>query len=112
MAKCDEGYMCEVCGQPVENITESDLYLRYIIGEVTAFQLMSSPERHITCNPVLAQFIVDGDFEAVVVVGPFAKAELDPDDVTRRESLVSRGWRRLQEVRSLGIPIPEYPLKN
>ena len=34
MAKCDEGYRCEVCGQDVEAITESDLYLRFVLGEV------------------------------------------------------------------------------
>ena len=32
MAKCEEGYLCEVCGQDVAEITESDLYLRYVIG--------------------------------------------------------------------------------
>ena len=28
MARCDQGYLCDVCGQDVEAITESDLYLR------------------------------------------------------------------------------------
>ena len=26
MAKCDEGYLCQVCGHEVEQIVESDLY--------------------------------------------------------------------------------------
>ena len=44
MAKCDEGYRCEVCGVDVEAITESDLYLRYVLGEVP-LELTSSPPR-------------------------------------------------------------------
>ena len=110
MAKCDQGYLCEVCGQPVENITDSDLYLRYIIGEVSVRELARAPERHIRCNPTQAQFIVDSGFEPVVAAGPFAKQNLDPADVARREDLVTRGWRRLQEVRRLKLPIDQYPL--
>ena len=34
MARCDQGYLCEVCGAEVEEITESDLYLAYVLGEV------------------------------------------------------------------------------
>ena len=30
--KCEEGYLCDVCGGDVEEITDSDLYLRYVIG--------------------------------------------------------------------------------
>lgn len=112
MAKCDEGYNCEVCGEYVHNISQSDLYLRYIIGEISSRQLLSSPERHVRCNPTLAQFIIDPSFEPVVVEGPFAKSSLDPESVAQRESLVTRGWRRLQEVRTLGIPISEYPLSQ
>lgn len=110
MAKCDQGYLCEVCGEPVPNITGSDLYLRYILGEIDSRALLSSPERHLRCNPTLAQFIVDAAFEPVTVDGPFAKEHLDPDEVRAREERVTRGWRRLQEVRKLGIPISEYPL--
>ena len=110
MAKCDQGYLCEVCGDEVSDITVSDLYLRYVIGEIDSRALLAAPERHIGCNPTLGQFIVDDDFVPIVVDGPFAKSELDPGDVAGREDLVSRGWRRLQEVRSLNIPISEYPL--
>ena len=110
MAKCDEGYLCEVCGEPVEGIANSDLYLRYIIGEVDADALLKSPERHIRCNPVQAQFIVDEEFQPISVEGPFDKRQLDPDDVDRKEELITRGWRRLREVRNLGIPISDYPL--
>lgn len=110
MARCDQGYLCEVCGEDVDGIADSDLYLRYIIGEVQSRQLLSSPERHIRCNPTLAQFIVDAQFSPVSVAGAFAKEELDAENRQSREELVTRGWQRLREVRRLGIPIAEYPL--
>ncbi|MCA9053488.1 MAG: hypothetical protein KDA75_06605 [Planctomycetaceae bacterium] len=110
MAHCELGYLCDVCGDEVADITDSDLYLRFVIGEVPARQLLAAPERHIRCNPTLAQFIVDGQFAPVEVEGPFCKHQLDPLEVRRRESLVTRGWQRLHEVRQLGIPIAEYPL--
>lgn len=110
MAKCDLGYLCEVCGDEVEFIEGSDLYLRYVLGEVEARQLLSTPERHLHCNPIVAQFIVDPAFEPIVVEGVFCKSELDPDSVRERESIVTRAWQRLQEVRQLGVPISEYPL--
>jgi hypothetical protein len=110
MAQCDQGYLCEVCGDEVEFVEGSDLYLRFILGEVEARQLLSTPERHLRCNPVVAQFIVDPAFEPVIVEGVFSKTELDPASVREREALVTRAWRRLQEVRSLGVPISEYPL--
>lgn len=112
MAKCDQGYLCEVCGEEVPNITVSDLYLRYVIGEVTGRQLLSAPERHIRCNPTLAQFIVAENFSPVTVEGLFSKEFLDPEDVRSREDLVTRGWKRLQEVRRLGLSIPDYPLSR
>jgi hypothetical protein len=112
MAKCDQGYLCEVCGQEVPNITGSDLYLRYVIGEIDSHALLSSPERHLRCNPTLAQFIVDDAFEPVIVEGPFGKQHLDPEEVRAREQLVTRGWRRLQDVRKLGLPISQYPLTH
>ena len=110
MARCDQGYLCDVCGQDVEQITESDLYLRYVMGEVSPLALPKERERHIRCNPALAQYIVDPAFEAVVVSGAFAKAELDPAFVTDEERRVTRGWRRLQAIPTLGLTIAEYPL--
>lgn len=110
MAHCDRGYICEVCGEEVPELEESDLYLRYILGEVAPRELLSSPERHLRCNPTLAQFIVDPEFPPVAVSGPFSKKELDPADVARREAEVTRGWHRLRQVRGLGVPVSEYPL--
>lgn len=110
MARCDEGYICEVCGQDVASIVESDLYLRYVIGLLDPETLHTSKERHIGCNPTLAQFIVDPDFPPVVVRGDFAKNQLDPSFVRQREQLVTRGWRRLRELMQDPPPILEYPL--
>ncbi|MDA7980556.1 MAG: hypothetical protein MPJ50_17500 [Pirellulales bacterium] len=111
MAKCEEGYLCDVCGGDVENITQSDLYLRYVIGLIDPEELHVAGERHIRCNPALAQFIADEEFTPPVVVdGPFDKRSLDPEYVRQRERLVTRGWHRLREVQSQDLPIIEYPL--
>ena len=110
MARCEQGYLCEVCGEEVHNITDSDLYLRYIIGEADGRELLSTPDRHLRCNPTQAQFIVDEAFEPVCVEGPFDKRQMDPEYVREREDLITRGWRRLQEVNTLLVPIAEYPL--
>jgi hypothetical protein len=110
MAKCDEGYLCDVCGQDVAELKDSDLYLRYIVGLLDPEVLHTTKERHIQCNPTLAQYIVCDDFEPVIVEGPFGKRQLDAAYVAERERLITRGWKRLREVTSLGVPIIEYPL--
>jgi hypothetical protein len=110
MARCGQGYLCEVCGQEVAEITDSDLYLRYVIGEVSPEMLHRLRERHVRCNPALAQFIVDPSFAPVRCDGPFAKGGLDPAYVAAQEALVTRGWRRLQELPKLRLTILEYPL--
>ena len=110
MAACDEGYLCDVCGNDVAAITESDLYLRYVMGEVSPLALPTMRERHITCNPATAQYIVDPAFPPVTCAGMFAKVNLDADYVRQQEGLVTRAWRRLQEIPRLGLPITEYPL--
>jgi hypothetical protein len=110
MARCDQGYLCDVCGEDVEAITDSDLYLRYVLGEVSPLELPTLRERHIRCNPAVAQYIVDAAFEPVCCEGMFAKEQLDPAFVREEEARVTRGWRRLQEIPRLGVAIPEYPL--
>ena len=110
MAKCDEGYRCEVCGRDVEAITDSDLYLRFVLGEVPLETLHLLPERHLRCNPALAQYIVHPGFEPVACASPFAKGELDAEFVAREEARVSRGYRRLLAIPTLGLAVPEYPL--
>src|ERR1700684_3083666 len=103
MAQCDEGYLCDVCAKDVEAIIDSDLYLRYVLGEVHPEQLHRTPERHICCNPVLAQFIADPAFPPVACPGAFSKSELDPVFVAAEEQRVTRGWRRLQEIPRLEL---------
>lgn len=110
MAKCEEGYLCDVCGRDVEEITDSDLYLRYVIGFIDPEVLHTEKERHIRCNPTLAQFIVDDDFDPVTAEGEFEKSRLDAGYVKSRERLLTRGWRRLKELRGMEVPIIEYPL--
>ncbi len=110
MVACDQGYLCDVCGKDVEAIIDSDLYLRYIMGEVSPLALPTMRERHIRCNAGTAQYIVDPAFEPVICEGFFAKTLLDANYVAQQEALVTRAWRRLQEVPRLGIPLTEYPL--
>jgi len=110
MARCDEGYLCDVCGVDVEAIVDSDLYLRYVLGEISPLVLPHERERHIRCNPAVAQYIVDADFDPVICPGMFAKVNLDASFVREEEARITRAWRRLQELPHLGLPITEYPL--
>lgn len=112
MARCEQGYLCEVCGDEVDSIADSDLYLRYVIGEIRAQLLLAAPERHLRCNPVLAQFIRHPDFPAVTVEGDFDCRLFDPQETARRCELVTRGWLRLQELAAQPEPLPlaDYPL--
>jgi hypothetical protein len=112
MARCEQGYLCDVCGQEVQGLAESALYLRYVLGDTPPEQLLGSRERHLRCEPSLAQFIVDPLFPAVACAGPFAKNQLDPGFVREEEARVTRGWRRLQEAATQGLAVPEYPLEE
>jgi hypothetical protein len=112
MARCERGYLCDVCGREVGEIAESELYLRYVLGEVPLSALHQMPERHLRCNPAMAQFVVDPSFEPVVCTGPFAKAEMDAEFVAEQECRVTAAWRRLQELPQLGLPLSEYPLPD
>src|SRR6516225_9161849 len=98
MAGCERGYLCAVCGEEVEEITDSDLYLRYVLGEIAADALDRLPERHLRCDPALAQFIVAEGFTPLVLESAFAKAHLDPEFVQGEEERVTRGYLRLREL--------------
>ena len=110
MARCEQGYLCEVCGKEVEEISDSDLYLRYVLGEVPPERLHLEPDRHLSCNPCMAQYIVSEQFTQVPCPGPFDKHFLDRDFVSQEETRITRGWERLMQVAGSGIPISEYPL--
>lgn len=110
MARCEQGYLCSVCGEEVEDLRDSDLYLRYLLGEVDPETLHVAPERHLRCNPTLAQFIVADGFDPVTVAGPFGKAGLDPAFVAAEEARVTAAYRRLAElyVGSRSSPLTDY----
>jgi hypothetical protein len=110
MVACERGYLCDVCGGDVGEITESDLYLRYVLGEVDPETLHMQPERHIRCNPTLAQFIVAEGFAPMEAPGFFAKSQLDRAFVAAEEARVTRGYLRLCALPTLGLPLTEYPL--
>lgn len=112
MARCDQGYLCDVCGEEVDNIRESDLYLRFVTGQITSQALLASPERHLQCNPVVAQFITDAQFDTPTASGAFCKTQLDAAYVAEQEDLMTRGWQRLQDLYQVSAetPLTEYPL--
>lgn len=112
MAKCDEGYLCEVCGAEVSSIVDSDLYLRYVLGQLDAEKLHLSPERHLRCNPVLAQYIVDERFAPIFLDDAFDKRVLDARFVAEQSERVTRAYRRLWEIATGDQPISllEYPV--
>lgn len=112
MAGCERGYLCTVCGQDVEEITDSVLYLRYVMGEVAWDQLNRAPETHIRCDTTLAQFIVDASFESVTCVGAFAKEHLDPAYVNDEEQRVTAAYLRLRALAATSLPISDYPLPH
>jgi len=110
MAKCDTGYLCKVCGIQVDQITQSSLYLRYVIGDVPVEALFSSPECHLLCDPDISQFIVAPEFERGDHPPVTNELSLTLEERQRMEDLTTRGWQRLQKVRGLNLPISEYPL--
>ncbi len=112
MAGCERGYLCTVCGHDVEEITDSVLYLRYVLGEVPWEQLNRSPETHLHCDPILAQFIVSEFFTPVRLDGVFSKAGLDPEFVRTEELRVTSGFLRLREVAGTNLSIADYPLSR
>ncbi len=112
MAKCDQGYLCTVCQEEVKRIDQSEVYLRFVLGWIDAEGLDSQPERHLLCNPTMAQFIVDPDFPEVMIEGPMSKSELDHAYQQQRQQEISEGYRRLKYLqkhrRNYGIR--QYPL--
>lgn len=113
MAVCETGYLCDVCGEEVELLEDSRLYLLYVLGEIASESLTLESERHIRCDPILAQFIVFEGFEPIAVEGPFSKRFLDPAFVAAEEKRISRGYARLIEIARSPRPIAlsDYPIR-
>ncbi len=113
MANCDEGYNCDRCGEYVENVRESELYLRYVMGFVPSTELRREPERHIRCGPEFAQFIVDDEFDAIACDDPDLDKRKLPHEVReRQEQVFTRAWRRLQEVADSDVTVEDYPFPS
>ncbi len=112
MAGCEQGYLCDVCGEEVVSIADSELYLRYVTGRLPVEALPGEPERHLLCSPVLAQFIAAAPFSDITVDGPFSRHRLDPATVAEQTELLTRGWKRLQELAESSEPVSlaDYPL--
>lgn len=113
MAKCDEGYLCEVCGEEVERLDESALYLQFVIGWIDPETLHTRRECHLTCNPSLAQYIDDPRIDPCIrIEGDFDRRRLDPNFVAQRAALVTRGYERLCELqkRRSSLSVIDYPL--
>ncbi len=81
-----------------------------MLGEVDRSLLDRHPERHLACDPILAQFIETEGFETPFVDGPFGKSSLDPAFVADEESRVTRGYERLMELERRGAVLSEVLL--
>lgn len=114
MARCDEGYLCAVCGEEVKRLIDSSLYLQYVVGWIAADQLQTLPDIHLRCNPGLSQFIETVDFQPPVVCeGDFDRRRLDPTYSQRRTAIITKGYMRLRELqRHRDLPIDAYPLAD
>lgn len=113
MAKCDEGYLCEVCGLEVEGLSNSALYLQYVIGWIDPETLHTRRESHLRCQPALAQFIDDPRFAPPIRISDeFDRRTLDAAFAAERAALITRGYQRLWELqtRRRGLTVVDYPL--
>jgi len=115
MAHCDEGYLCQVCGEEVKRIDQSLLYLRYVLGWITVDQLTKQPEAHLHCAPTFAQFILDPDFHCDLPLDPaLCKQQLDAEFRQARETLITAGYHRLKYLQKhrRSLSITQYPILN
>jgi hypothetical protein len=82
-----------------------------VLGLVNAETLHSVNERHLRCNPTLAQFIVHDDFTPELVEGDFDKRRPSSEFVRQREQRVTRAWKRLREIaRNDQMSVLDHPL--
>jgi hypothetical protein len=100
MAGCDGGYICSVCGDPVAEIHESALYLRFVMGRLHPDELWTAEEQHLRCRPDLAQHIRDRELlealgESRVEDPALDRRALPDEERRRRDELITRAYRRL-----------------
>ena len=57
MSDCDEGYNCDRCGEYVENVRESELYLRFVLGAVPIDELPRPPRLGPAFGPCCSALI-------------------------------------------------------
>lgn len=114
MARCDEGYLCQVCGREVKRLIDSSLYLQYVLGWIDSDQLQQTPDIHLRCNAGLSQFIDLPDrFEPMIADGEFDRRRLDPEYADGRTKLVTKGYLRLLQLqRNRSLSLAEYPLQE
>lgn len=113
MAECDQGYHCRICGDYVESIVDSEIYLRYVFRDLLFEDLSSVHEAHIWCNGNLAQYITDPRFDKPIHVDPeHDKAGKDPQECRFIERLITRAWQRLQTLPESGLDVTQYPLED
>lgn len=113
MAKCDEGYLCQVCGEEVERLDESALYLQFVVGWIDPETLHTRPECHLRCNPALSQYIDDPHFSPPIEIeGEFDRRTLDATFTAERAELLTRGYLRLRDLqkRRSSLTVLDYPL--
>ena len=102
-----------VCHEPVDTMPESELYLRYVLGEFPAERLQAMPDRHLRCNPEIGQFVENADFPSMTDDDPLTdRRRMDPAAARARADLVTRAWLRLREIPALGLALAEMPLAH
>jgi hypothetical protein len=116
MAQCDSGYLCSICGEPVAEIHESALYLRFVMGQVHPDALWTEPEQHLGCRPDLAQHIREEEFLAYFDGLEMSESTLDrvrlPEaERSRRDDLITRAYERLLTLPG-GRHVLDYPLPD
>ena len=78
MAALRRSYLCEVCGQDVAVVTDSDLYLRYVLARCHWNACTASRSGTWAATRPPPSTFVDAAFSLVSVPGDFGKASLDP----------------------------------
>jgi len=103
---------CDKCNKPVSKV-ESALLLSYVAHGGDPLAFMAYSDRHITCSPSRAQYIVHPDFEPVVDHrAEYDKRLRSPESRFEKEKLYTSAWTEIQRVygcRDYVISIKHFP---